>query len=151
MTSQFNEEFELNNDHLQELSTLVAELKLVEAEIEEAEAAVSKLKQRKWRLETDSIPAMMQEMGYEDLKVRGRRLTLKLEYSVRIAQKNEQEAFTWLAANGHEGIIKRFEKVQVHPQTLKAWIREQFEAGQGAAIPDVFNPFAGTKVVIKDE
>jgi len=147
----FDDDIELNNDHLQHLSTLVSELKLIEQEIEDTEAALSKLKQRKWRLETDSIPAMMQEMGYEDLKVRGRRLTLKLEYGGRIAQKNEKEAFEWLLANGHEGIIKRFEKVQVHPQTLKAWIREQFESGNGAAIPEVFNPFAGTKVVIKDE
>jgi hypothetical protein len=93
----------------------------------------------------------------------GRVVTVKLDYHASIPVVRQGEAFGWLRTNGHDGIIKRnvtvkfgkgedneaeelvqvlkdtfpespfTDKHSVHPQTLKAFVREQME--QGVDIP----------------
>ena len=140
----------ITNDRLSNLLTLVNEMDELDKLIEINERHMGELKKRRWVLSTDSIPSQMQELGVEQLRLSGgRELSIRMEYSGRIAKKNEEEALKWLQDNGHGGIIKRYEEVKVHNQTLKAFIRERFENGDGASLPEIFNPFAGYKAVIK--
>jgi hypothetical protein len=93
----------------------------------------------------------------------GRVVTVKMDYHASIPKVRQGEAFGWLRTNGHDGLIKRnvtvkfgkgedteaeelvqvlrdtfpespfTDKHSVHPQTLKAFVREQME--QGIDIP----------------
>lgn len=93
-----------------------------------------------------------------------------------ITKEKEGEAFAWLRTNGHGDLIKNqikvdfgrgednmaglirekidelglsaSEKQAVHPQTLKAFVREQINAGN--EIPeDTFSVYRGRKTLIK--
>ena len=141
---------DLTNDQLKQLRDLLAESLRLEASIDEAEAQVKRLKNRKWKLDSDSIPEMMQALEITRMDFAGKQVTVDFEYHARIPKHLQQEAFDWLEANGHGGIIKTFEERKVHHRTLQAWSREQFEAGTAGEVPDhLFNLFAGRKARIK--
>lgn len=100
----------------------------------------------------------------------GRKVTVEMDYHAAIPKAKKQDAFSWLRDHGFEGIIKRsvsfafgrgddtladefleivarkFPDVgykddeTVHPQTLKAFVREQMQ--EGSDIPhDAFGIF----------
>ena len=108
----------------------------------------------------------------------GNKIAVKREYFASISEKNKREAFEWLRENGHFDIVKnelvidlekgdgrlvegrRFEilaeelgikyatKNSVHWSTLRAFVREQIEAG--ADIPmDAFGVHVVDRATIK--
>ena len=96
-------------------------------------------------------------------------------YSAKISPEKQEEAFSWLRDNGLGDIIKNditvtfgrgednkaseyatlakgqgyepVQKVGVHPQTLKAVVRERVESGQDMPT-DLFNTFVGNQTKI---
>ena len=140
-----------------QLSGHVRQLRSLEEQIADAEDHIKALKQQKHSLSTEIIPNMMDEMGIQRLDVDGVSVVRKNVVHASIPPARKEEAFEWLRQNGHDDIIKNdiictfgrgqdneaghvfetlrehgFEptqKVQVHPMTLKAFVREQIENG----------------------
>ena len=164
-------------DTAKTLSDKVIELKNLEDEIENAEESLSKLKEKAKYISNVIVPQMMEEMHITKLKLKdGESVEIKKIYGASITPDNQEQAFTWLRNNGLGDIIKNdvtvtfgrgednkaadyavlargqgFEPVQkigVHPQTLKAVVRERLESGQEMP-SDLFKTYAGnsTKII----
>ena len=158
-------------DTAKSLSDKVIELKNLEDEIENAENSISKLKEKAKTLSQFEIPVMMEEMHITKLKLKdGESVEIKKIYGASIPPQHQEAAFTWLRNNGLGDIIKNditvtfgrgednkaseyatlaqgqgFEPVQkigVHPQTLKAVVRERLESGQEMP-SDIIKTYAG--------
>ena len=163
-------------DAAKSLSDKVIELRNLEDQIKNAEDSVSKLKEKQKTLSQFEIPTMMEEMHITKLKLKdGESVEIKKIYGASIPVDKQQEAFTWLRAHDLGDIIKNditvtfgrgednkaseyatlaqgqgFEPVQkigVHPQTLKAVVRERLESGQEMP-SDLFKTYAGNSTKI---
>ena len=145
--------------------------------IAKMEEELKQLKKELLKLTDEDIPDTMTEIGVSEYKlIDGSSVTLKPTYGAHISEDNQQEAFQWLRDNELDDIIKntvsvefgrkedeqalafkelvedqKYEPVQVtniHPQTLKAFIRERIE--KGMEIPNhLFGVWAGQRAVIK--
>jgi hypothetical protein len=159
-----------------QLSTLVRQLRGVEAKIEDVEKTLKVLKQEKHRLSVELIPQLMVEMGIERIDVDGVTVTRKMLVSASIPEERRDEAFSWLRENGLDDIIKNdvvlsfgkgednmaghavgllkqegFDpsvKTHVHPMTLKAFVRERVEGGKPIDL-DLFGAFITNAAEIK--
>ena len=159
-----------------QLTDKVQQLKNLEDEIRNAEEGVKKLKEQARIISELEIPSMMKEMNITKLKLSdGESVEVGKFYSASIPAEKQDEAFTWLRNNGLGDVIKNditvtfgrgednkaaqyavlargqgFEPVQkigVHAQTLKALVRERFEAG--LEVPsDLFKPYEGNRTKI---
>ena len=163
-------------DAAKSLSDKVIELRNLEDQIKNAEDSVSKLKEKQKTLSQFEIPTMMEEMHITKLKLKdGESVEIKKIYGASIPQENQEAAFTWLRDHDLGDIIKNditvtfgrgednkaseyatlaqgqgFEPVQkigVHPQTLKAVVRERLESGQEMP-SDLFKTYAGNSTKI---
>jgi len=163
-------------DAAKTLSDKVLKLKDLEDEILNAEESLNKLKEQARILSQVEIPAMMQEMHITKLKLKdGESVEVKPFYSTSISPEVQDKAFEWLRNNGLGDIIKNdiivtfgrgednkaaqyavlargqgFEPVQkvgVHPQTLKAVVRERIESGLDMP-SDLFKTYAGNSTKI---
>ena len=163
-------------DAAKSLSDKVIELRNLEDQIKNAEDSVSKLKEKQKTLSQFEIPTMMEEMHITKLKQKdGESVEIKKIYGASIPVDRQQEAFTWLRDHDLGDIIKNditvtfgrgednkaseyaslaqgqgFEPVQkigVHPQTLKAVVRERLESGQEMP-SDLFKTYAGNSTKI---
>lgn len=140
------------------LSEMVRKLREVDTKIEEVEKTLKGLKQDRQKLTTELIPGVMDEMGVERLDVDGVTVTRKLIVSASISEEKREAAFSWLRENGLDDIIKNdvvvsfgkgqdnsaknaveilreqgFDpdvKTHIHPQTLKAFVKERVEDGK---------------------
>ena len=163
-------------DAAKSLSDKVIELKNLEDEIENAEESLSKLKEKARYISNVEVPQMMEEMHITKLKLKdGESVEIKKIYGASIAPGNPDKAFTWLRNNGLGDIIKNdvtvtfgrgednkaadyavlargqgyepVQKIGVHPQTLKAVVRERLESGQEMP-SDLFKTYAGNSTKI---
>ena len=163
-------------DTIKTLSDKVIELKNLEDEVKNAEESLSKLKEKTRYISQIEVPKMMEEMHVTKLKLKdGEIIEIKKIYGASISPDNQEKAFTWLRNNGLGDIIKNdvtvtfgrgednkaatydvlargqgYEPVQiigVHPQTLKAVVRERLEAGQEMP-SDLFKTYAGNSTKI---
>jgi hypothetical protein len=164
-------------DAAKSLSDKVIELRNLEDQIKNAEDSVSKLKEKQKTLSQFEIPTMMEEMHITKLKLKdGESVEIKKIYGASIPVDRQQEAFTWLRDHDLGDIIKNditvtfgrgednkaseyaslaqgqgFEPVQkigVHPQTLKAVVRERLESGQEEMPSDLFKTYVGNSTKI---
>ena len=102
-------------------------------------------------------------------------MEVKQTYGARIPVVHRDAAFAWLKEKGHDDIIKNLvsvpfgrgedslatdfinlaqkngyapdQKKEVHPQTLKAFVKEQLEKGQEVPM-DLFGVFTGQRASI---
>lgn len=144
--------------NLQEISAMSAMMVELGRDIEQQEAKVSEMKERFRTLKEETIPMSMQELGLESIKLSsGEMLTVTQEVYASIPFAYRDQAYSWLEEHDFGSIIKtsvgaefgkgemsRAEEVfslllengvsatlsrSVHAQTLKAFIKEQMEAG----------------------
>ena len=163
-------------DAAKTLSDKVIELKRIEDEIQNAEESISKLKEQAKTLSQFEIPKMMEEMHITKLKLKdGESVEIKKIYGASIPQQHQEAAFTWLRENGLGDIIKNditvplgrgednkaseyatlaqgqgyepVQKIGVHPQTLKAVVRQRLESGQEMP-SDIIKTYAGNSTKI---
>lgn len=141
-----------------ELSDLVRKMRSVEDEIADAENHMKALKAEKHKLSTEMIPNLMDQMGVDRIDVDGLTVNRRMIVSASIPRDRKEEAFDWLRENNLDDIIKNdvmvsfgkgednmagdavetlrekgFDpsvKTHVHPQTLKAFVRERVESGK---------------------
>lgn len=158
------------------LSGLIRDSLDIDQKISEAEQYLKDLKFRKRKINEEDIPALMQEMDVDSLTVGGNKVALRQFVHARISENNREEAFAWLRSVGEGDIIKHdvtvsfntgqdnlagsvveglrqeyglnpAQKTHVHPQTLKAWVKNRIESGQDIDF-DMFGVFVGTEAKI---
>ncbi len=127
------------------------QIKALDSQLEAAKAALIQVQ------EVD-LPSALQQYGMTEIKMDDdTKITVKQEYYATIKEEKRGEAFNWLISNGHADLIKHdvttsftkgqddearrlmellednnvsfVDKKHVHPQTLRAFVREQVEAG----------------------
>ena len=146
-------------------------------QLEELEASV-KAKKEELRLTSEQeLPDAMQAAGLTQIKLStGENIAISEFYNAHISKANQEIAYKWLLANGHEGLIKnevllKFGREEtavvnetvaalksrglapeirqsIHPSTLKAFVKEQLTTGND--IPtEPFGVYIGSKAIIK--
>jgi hypothetical protein len=160
---------------LSELATIQVNL---EQEIADTANHLKNLGEQLRSLSEITIPDLMKEIGMEEFKLTdGTKVVVKPYYAANIKEENQQAAFDWLKESGHDDIIKNEFKVNfgrgeealaqqlrdylalhkmiytlkagVHPQTLKAFVREQVESGTGDFPMETFSVYIGSQAKIK--
>lgn len=130
----------------------------LEKQIESLEESLKLTKEKHRFQQTEVVPGMMQELGVNSLELEGGyKVGIKDEYYGKISEDNAYAAFEWLRANGLDGIVKTAVSVSfgkgedqqaqdvvdwlaeqgvpamvkstVHPQTLKAFVKERISSG----------------------
>ena len=163
-------------DSTKTLSDDVIKLRNLEDQIAASEDHTKTLKEKARELSQIVIPQMMKEMNITKLKLKdGASIEVTNFYSARITPDKQESAFNWLRENGLGDIIKNdvtvtfgrgednkamayatlakgqgyepVQKIGVHPQTLKAVVRERTESGQDLPA-DLFNTFVGNQTKI---
>jgi hypothetical protein len=127
-------------------------------------------------VQTRELPDAMMEIGLSEVAMAsGEKVSIKAFVSASISEGRKQEAHTWLRDNNHGDLIKTITSVNtgrdielaekamkalqlagfepdckenVHAGTLKAFIREQVEAGVSLPL-ELFGAFLGQKSTIK--
>lgn len=121
---------------------------------ERAKEIYEKNKEALRLLQEEHLPAVMAELGLNATKLQnGAELSLAKNYFAKIPAGAEKDALAWLEAHGSAAIAKQtlnvthdhFEQakkacekagvpydvaLKIHPQTLKAFVREQLEKGE---------------------
>ena len=163
-------------DSTKTLSDEVIKLRNLEDQVKASEEHTKALKEKARELSQVVIPQMMKEMNITKLKLKdGASIEVSNFYSAKIILEKQEEAFNWLRSNGLGDIIKNdvtvtfgrgednkamayatlakgqgyepVQKIGVHPQTLKAVVRERTESGQDLPA-DLFNTFVGNQTKI---
>lgn len=159
-----------------QLSGHVRQMRSIEDQIADAESHIKALKQQKHSLATEIIPNLMDEMGVERIDVDGVSVVRKNVVHASIPAARRDEAFEWLRQHNCDDIIKNDvicsfsrgqdteagnvmgmlreqgfapeQKTQVHPMTLKAFVRERLESGQEIDL-DLFGAYILNTAEIK--
>ena len=163
-------------DSTKTLSDEVIKLRNLEDQVKASEEHTKALKEKARELSQVVIPQMMKEMNITKLKLKdGASIEVSNFYSAKIILEKQEQAFNWLRSNGLGDIIKNdvtvtfgrgednkamayatlakgqgyepVQKIGVHPQTLKAVVRERTESGQDLPA-DLFNTFVGNQTKI---
>lgn len=137
-----------------ELTAAAQKLVAAERETEKANEALIVAKEKERVLREETLPAMLQELGVEKMTLSdGNEITVKQEVYASVPEHRKTDAFNWLERNGFGGLIKTLVAVEfgkgqldeagalveklaaegveaeiarsVHPQTLKAFLKEQ--------------------------
>lgn len=96
-----------SGDDLATLTKLADQLFEKENEVAEAETALKKLKQEQADLAERQIPETMDRVGMAEFTTRsGLQITVNKKVRASIPDAHEEEAFAWLDAHGHGGLIK---------------------------------------------
>tara|TARA_R100001244_G_scaffold47804_1_gene42623 strand:+ start:2237 stop:2812 length:576 start_codon:yes stop_codon:yes gene_type:complete len=168
---------EATDNELSVVSNLANKQLQVGSELAELEGAVKAKKEELRLISEQELPDAMQAAGLNEIVLSsGEKISIGEFYSAHISKANQEVAYQWLTANGHEGLIKnevslRFGRDEsevvketvsnlkarglspevrqsVHPSTLKAFVREQLTSGND--IPtEPFGIYIGTKATIK--
>lgn len=131
---------------------------MLEQEIVSLESRLKETKELQRFQQTEVVPGMMQELGIISFELdNGYKVNIKDEYYAKIPETYQFECFEWLRKNNLDGIIKTAvslnfgkgedEQAQevlnwmsnagyvpnvkstIHPQTLKAFVKERMSAG----------------------
>ena len=150
----------------------------LDKEIADLEDQLKKKKDYKKHLAENVLPNLFAEVGLSELKLAdGRHLKVTNYYGASIKDAKKEAAFEWLRNNGFGDLIKNqvscsfgrnedekakslidslqsqgYQSMQrewVEPSTLRAFIREQHEAGKKLPM-DLLGAFVGQKTTIKE-
>jgi len=128
------------------------------------------------KLTDEDLPAMLQELGLNSFELEdGSKVTVRPTYGAHIKAENRETAYGWLRANGFDDIIKNTvscnfgrgedqeaaefidyaqglgyaaeQKTEVHPSTLKAWVKERVQNGETFPM-ELFGAFIGQRANI---
>ena len=145
--------------------------------VETLENALKERKKQLQKLTDEEMPALLAEIGMSSFTLDdGSTVEIKQTYGASILVKNRQEAHNWLREKGFDDIIKNTvlcqfgrgedeeaiafsylaqkqgyipqQKTEVHPQTLRAFVKERCEAGEEFPM-ELFGAWVGQRAVIK--
>ena len=96
----------VKDEDLTSVAALARRAKMLEKEIEEHESVLKERKEQLRKLEEESIPNMLNELGMKDFTMAdGSKITVKPFYSASIKEENRAQAYEWLREHGYDDII----------------------------------------------
>ena len=166
-----------NQEGLQTIAEIARAVREKQEYVEALEGLLKKAKAELLKLTDEDLPNMIMELGVRDFTLEdGSKVELKTTYGAHIKIDNRDQAFEWLKTNGYDDIIKNVtscqfgrgeddravdfvklaeaqglpitQKREVHPNTLKAFVRERVEAGDDFPM-ELFGAFVGQRATIK--
>lgn len=170
-----------NENELGELNTLIKKQLDLEAQIEKLNDELAKASFELRKVSETEIPDIFLKLNLQDFRLAsGEKVTVKPYYSASISTEKAKDAFAWLRDHDYGDIIKHEVKAQfgkgedeacqelkkvldqlhlnyidhegVHPQTLKAFVKERVETMSEAEekFPmELFNVYLGKKTKIE--
>lgn len=167
----------LDQEGLHTVASMAVAIKNKEAEIEDLEVKLKKEKNALLKMTDEDLPTMLAELGLSSMTLEdGSNVTVKQTYGASIRVDDKPQAFEWLRDNGYDDIIKNQvtcvfgrgeddqasafqalaiqqglapeQKTDIHPQTLRAFIKERVENGDDFPM-ELFGAWVGQRAVIK--
>ena len=167
----------IDQQGLTSVATLARTIRDKEAQIDHLESQLKEEKKALLKLTDEDMPAMLAEIGLTSFVLDdGSTVDIKQTYGASILVQNRPQAYEWLRDNGYDDIIKNTvlcqfgrgeddlassfaafaqkqgyvpeQKTEIHPQTLRAFVKERVE--EGDAFPmELFGAWVGQRAVIK--
>lgn len=176
MADEAAEAPELSESSMSRFTEVCNQLLVASDEVEQYKEKLSEAEESYKNLSETVLPELMSEMGLTEFKFEnGTKVTISTVYTGNIKVDNREEAHAWLRDNGHgsliknevtvsfgknedgsaDSLVKHLEeagyqpkrKESVHYQTLRAFAREQTEAG--IALPPVIGVHVIQKAKLK--
>jgi hypothetical protein len=167
----------IDQQGLTSVATLARTIRDKETLIESLEEQIKEEKKVLLKLTDEDMPAMLAEIGLSSFTLDdGSTVDIKQTYGASILVQNRPQAYDWLRDNGYDDIIKNTvacqfgrgeddlasafsafaqqqgytpeQKTDVHPQTLRAFVKERVEAGEEFPM-ELFGAWVGQRAVIK--
>jgi len=167
----------IDQQGLTSVAALARTIRDKEARIEALEEELKDEKKSLLKLTDEDMPAMLAEVGLSSFVLDdGSTVDIKQTYGASILVQNRPQAFEWLREQGYDDIIKNTvacqfgrgeddlasafaafaqqqgytpeQKTEVHPQTLRAFVKERVEAGDEFPM-ELFGAWVGQRAVIK--
>lgn len=167
----------IDQQGLTSVATLARTIRDKETLIESLEEQIKEEKKVLLKLTDEDMPAMLAEIGLSSFTLDdGSTVEIKQTYGASILVQNRPQAYDWLRDNGYDDIIKNTvacqfgrgeddlasafsafaqqqgytpeQKTDVHPQTLRAFVKERVEAGEEFPM-ELFGAWVGQRAVIK--
>jgi len=167
----------LDQQGLTSVAALARQIRDKEENVKSLEQKLKDEKKALLKLTDEDMPAMLAEIGISSLSLDdGSQVEVKQTYGASILVDNRPKAYEWLRDNGYDDIIKNTvlcqfgrgeddqasafaafaqkqgyvpeQKTEIHPQTLRAFVKERVE--EGDAFPmELFGAWVGQRAVIK--
>jgi len=167
----------LKDESLDAISRLAQGAANLEQEIAKTEEALKEKKAALHKITDEQLPEALEEMNLQKFTLKdGSEISVKPIYAASIPKDRRDEAFAWLRdhkfgdlvknnvsvtfGRGEDEVAKDFvglcsrqgfvpsQLEKVEPMTLKAWLREQVEAGHPIPL-DLFGAFISQRAIIK--
>jgi len=167
----------LDQAGLQTVAEIARKIRDEEEYISSLEADLKKAKKGLLKLTDEDLPTMLAEIGLSSMKLDdGSEVTVKQTYGASILVDNRPAAYEWLREKGYDDIIKNTvacqfgrgeddkaasfkaiaekeghyaeQKTEIHPQTLRAFVKERVENGDDFPM-ELFGAYVGQRAVIK--
>tara|TARA_R110000751_G_scaffold40177_3_gene95347 strand:- start:4138 stop:4722 length:585 start_codon:yes stop_codon:yes gene_type:complete len=167
----------IDQQGLTSIAALARTIRDEEEYIESLEENLKTAKKKLIKLTDEEMPAMLAEIGIASFALDdGSTVEVKQTYGASILVEKRPEAYDWLRDHGHDDIIKNTvacqfgrgeddqagafaafahqqgfvpeQKTAVHPQTLRAFVKERCEAGEDFPM-ELFGAWVGQRAVIK--
>ena len=148
-----------------------------ELKLESLETSLKAVKKELQKLTDEEMPAMLAEIGISSFALDdGSTVEVKQTYGASILVQNRPTAYEWLRDHQYDDIIKNTvmcqfgrgeddqasafsqfaetqgfipqQKTEIHPQTLRAFVKERCEAGEEFPM-ELFGAWVGQRAVIK--
>ena len=167
----------IDQQGLTSVAALARTIRDKEAQIEHLELQLKEEKKTLLKLTDEDMPAMLAEIGLTSFVLDdGSTVDVKQTYGASILVENRPKAYEWLRENDYDDIIKNTvacqfgrgeddlasafaafaqqqgytpeQKTEIHPQTLRAFVKERVEAGEEFPM-ELFGAWVGQRAVIK--
>ena len=167
----------IDQQGLTSVAALARTIRDKEAKISDLEQMLKDEKKALIKLTDEEMPSMLAEIGMASFALDdGSTVEVKQTYGASILVEKRPEAYEWLRDNGYDDIIKNTvacqfgrgeddqasafaafaqqqgyvpdQKTEVHPQTLRAFVKERCEAGEEFPM-ELFGAWVGQRAVIK--
>ena len=166
---------QVDKDDASLLSNLIRRSIDIDDQIKDAEQHLKDLKFKKHKINTEDIPALMENMGLTTIEVDDHKVKLRNYVHARIPDSRKQEAYAFLRSIGEESIIKNEvtvsfdrgqdnmagdlvgelnnrglepnQKTHIHPMTLKGWCKDRIDQGKELDF-DLFGIHAGVEAKV---
>lgn len=167
----------VDSDDLKSVAAIARTIATKEEQLAQLEAQIKETKKELLKLTDEDLPGLLHEMGLAKFALEdGSEVSVKPTYGASIKVDNREAAFEWLRTHGYDDIIKNSvscsfgrgedelaaqfsrmaaeqgyvpeNKTEVHPQTLKAWVKERVETGEEFPM-ELFGAYVGQRAFIK--
>ena len=166
-------------DNMGKIGAVATDIAETENEIANLKEQLKKKEDYRTKLSEEVLPSLFSEVGLSELKLSdGRKIKVSEYYRAAIKVENREAAYAWMRNNGFGDLVKNqvtcsfgrnedekasklvsdlnergYESAQrewVEPSTLRAFVREQYEAGREIPM-DLLGAYIGHKTTIKSE